>query len=184
MFLDNTDYPFASELEKAFPDIRREFEALAPDDFVAWPERFLCAEGWNVFGLLAFGRRMEENCERCPETVRIAERIPGLTTIGFSVLQPNTEIKPHKGYTGEVYRCHLGLVVPDDCALRVGDETRSWKEGEVMIFDDTVEHEAWNRSDSVRVVLLLDFLKKPDDQDSERVIKALGRQWELLENFI
>jgi aspartyl/asparaginyl beta-hydroxylase (cupin superfamily) len=74
-------------------------------------------------------------------------------------MAPGTHIKPHVGWVRTVYRLHMGLVVPPDCALRVGAETRSWREGECLVFDDTVEHEAWNRSGDTRVVLLLDFLR-------------------------
>ena len=95
----------------------------------------------------------------CPETTRIIESVPGLTTAGFSWMAPGTHIKPHNGYTDTVLRCHLGLVVPPECALRVGDQTRSWQEGKTMIFDDTIVHEAWNRGDSQRIILLLDFEK-------------------------
>ncbi|HXU80612.1 MAG TPA: aspartyl/asparaginyl beta-hydroxylase domain-containing protein, partial [Polyangia bacterium] len=72
---------------------------------------------------------------------------------------PGTHIKPHVGWVRTVYRLHLGLVVPPDCALRVGAETTPWREGACLVFDDTVEHEAWNRSGQDRVVLLLDFLR-------------------------
>lgn len=178
MFLDASEYPFTRELERNSTAIRAEFEALAPDDFMAWPEKFLCAEGWDVFGLWSHGVPMEENCRRCPVTMRVVGGIPGVTTFGFSVLRPGTEIAPHRGYTNHVYRCHLGLVVPEDCGIRVGDETRSWENGRVVVFDDTTEHEAWNRSDSVRVVLLLDFLRDPDDPVAHQTIKAIGEQFQ------
>jgi len=64
-----------------------------------------------------------------------------------------------------VYRLHLGLTVPSSCRLRVGDEVRSWVEGECLIFDDTVEHEAWNESAQFNAILLLDFLR-PGVKDS------------------
>ncbi|MEU7588207.1 aspartyl/asparaginyl beta-hydroxylase domain-containing protein [Micromonospora sp. NPDC049230] len=78
-------------------------------------------------------------------------------------------IKPHQGWVTTVYRAHLGLVVPQHCALRVGDETRQWREGETFVFDDTVMHEAWNYGTSDRVVLLFDFVRpgcedKPQDE--------------------
>lgn len=178
MFLESSDFPFTTNLERHADEIRGEFEALAPDEFMAWPEKFLCKDGWDVFGLWAHGLPMEENCRRCPATMRIATEIPGLTTIGFSVLRPGAEIVPHRGYTNHVLRCHLGLIVPDDCAIRVGDETRSWREGEVMIFDDTTEHEAWNRSSSIRVVLLLDFLRIPEDPVAHQTVAAIGAQFQ------
>jgi hypothetical protein len=66
---------------------------------------------------------------------------------------------PHKGYSRMVLRCHLPLIVPDEdlCGLRVGDETRHWEEGELMIFDDSFEHEAWNKTNEKRVVLMFDI---------------------------
>ncbi|WP_231925988.1 aspartyl/asparaginyl beta-hydroxylase domain-containing protein [Micromonospora echinofusca] len=86
-------------------------------------------------------------------------KVPHLTTAGFSRMAPGTRIKPHQGWVTTVYRAHLGLVVPEDCALRVGDETRQWREGKTFVFDDTVTHEAWNYGSSDRVVLLFDFAR-------------------------
>lgn len=160
MFVNAADYPFTADLEANWLMIREELKRLPSKDFVAWPEKFLYESGWNVFGLYAFAKKMEQNCALCPETTRIVERIPGLVTAGFSWMEPGTHIKPHVGYTNAVLRCHLGLIVPEDCSLRVGSESRSWHEGKTFVFDDTTEHEAWNRSSSVRVVLLLDF-KRP-----------------------
>lgn len=86
--------------------------------------------------------------------------VPGLTTAGFSRMAAGTHIKPHQGWVTTVYRAHLGLIVPDgDCALRVGSQIRPWREGESFVFDDTVDHEAWNCSASTRTVLLVDFLR-------------------------
>jgi beta-hydroxylase len=88
----------------------------------------------------------------------LIENIPNLVTAGFSSLRPGTHIAPHTGYPDGVLRCHLGLVVPETgCGIRVGDETRHWEVGKCLVFDDTLEHEAWNHSDRTRVILLLDF---------------------------
>jgi beta-hydroxylase len=168
MFLDEKQYPFTALLEENYPVIRQELEQVALDRFQAWPDRYLYGQpkqrrygaGWEVFGLYEFAKKNEANCRLCPVTTRVVEAIPGLTTAGFSRLEPGTHIKPHVGYTTSVLRCHLGLVVPEGCALRVGPEVRPWREGKTMVFDDTTEHEAWNRSDDVRIVLLLDFLKE------------------------
>jgi aspartyl/asparaginyl beta-hydroxylase (cupin superfamily) len=81
---------------------------------------------------------------------------------GFSSLAPGTHIEPHTGFTNAVLRCHLGLVVPSGCSMRVGSETREWTEGGVLVFDDTIEHEVWHRGTSPRVILLVDFLRSPD----------------------
>ena len=74
-------------------------------------------------------------------------------------LGPRAHVKPHVGWAASVYRMHLGLVVPEGCRLRVAGEARPWREGRCLVFDDTVEHEAWNDSDRPRAVLLLDFLR-------------------------
>jgi beta-hydroxylase len=168
MYLDPSDFPFTATLEASWQAIRRELLALSKGDFMAWPDRYLYGrpdqkefgKGWDVFGLYAFGRKLERNCAACPETTRAVETIPGLTTAGFSWLEPGTHIKPHVGYSKAVLRCHLGLVVPPDCALRVGPEVRAWQEGKCMVFDDTTEHEAWNRAAASRVVLLIDFTRQ------------------------
>jgi aspartyl/asparaginyl beta-hydroxylase (cupin superfamily) len=157
MFMNTADYPFTSDLEANWKKICEEMQRIPQANFMAWPEKFLYEKGWNIFGLYAFGRKMTSNCDLCPESTRIVEHIPGLTTAGFSWLEPGTHIKPHVGYSKAVLRCHLGLVIPEDCKLRVGPEVRNWQEGKTLVFDDTVEHEAWNNSSRVRVVLLLDF---------------------------
>jgi beta-hydroxylase len=157
MYFNPADYPFTNVLKQNWRAIRAEFERIAPASFMAWHERELYHKGWDVFGLWSFGTRLHENCDACPITTRTVEQVPGLTTAGFSILQPGTHIRPHEGYTGEVLRCHLGLVVPPGCEMRVGTETRTWEEGECLVFDDTIEHEVWHRGETPRAVLLLDF---------------------------
>jgi beta-hydroxylase len=159
MFVDRAQFPFVARLEAAWTTIRDECLALGPDDFEPWVQREMYGEGWHVYGLLAFGRRVERGLAACPETAALVESVPGVTTAGFSRLAAGAHIEPHVGWVRTVYRMHLGLVVPDGCTLRVGDETRPWREGEGLIFDDTTEHEAHNRSPHDRIVLLLDFLR-------------------------
>jgi beta-hydroxylase len=159
MFYSKDEFPWTRYLEDSFVAIREEYEALDQRRIRPWPETKVYNHGWKAFGLYGFGSRIDENCALCPRLAAVLDVIPGLTTAGFSVLSPGTVIKPHRGYTSSVLRCHLGISVPGDCALRVGDATQTWREGECFVFDDTVEHEAWNRSDRARVVLLLDFVR-------------------------
>ena len=159
-FLDPADFPFVEILEGGARAVREELDRLLTSDlFLPWPEKMLYDEGWDVFGFYWFGDKLSKNCAMCPRTVEIVEQVPNLVTAGFSRLGPSTHIRPHVGYTDKVLRCHLGLIVPLVCELRVGDETRRWEENRCLIFDDTLEHEAWNRSERSRIVLLLDFLK-------------------------
>lgn len=160
MFFESSEFEFTATLESNWWLIRQELEQLQQELFVSWPEKFLYEKGWEVFGLYAFGSFLKDNCRLCPETTRLVESIPGMSTAGFSSLAAGTHIKPHVGYSKAVLRCHLGLIVPDGCVLRVGTQTRNWQEGKCLIFDDTVEHEAWNYSDKTRIALLIDF-KKP-----------------------
>lgn len=160
MFLAPAKFDFIAGLRSVWRDIREEYLALPQESFEPWVQREMYGQGWSVYGLVAFGDRIEDALATCPRTAAALELVPGLTTAGFSRLAPGTRIKPHKGWVTTVYRAHLGLVVPDDgCALRVGGESRTWTEGDVLVFDDTAEHEAWNRSDRTRTVLLFDFLR-------------------------
>lgn len=159
MFLDTDQFPFIRDLEAAWTDVRDECLGIADDAFEPWVQREMYGEGWSVYGLIAFGKRIEPALGSCPRTAALLTRVPGLTTAGFSRMAAGTHIQPHIGWVHTVYRLHMGLVVPSGCALRLGSETRSWREGECLVFDDTVEHEAWNRSAKSRDVLLLDFLR-------------------------
>ena len=88
---------------------------------------------------------------------RLPLAFPGLVNVGLSSLAPGTRITSPAGYTSEMLRCHLGLVAPANYAICVANETRAWSPGTCFVFDYTVEHKAWNRSDSTRIVFLLDF---------------------------
>jgi beta-hydroxylase len=146
-------------LEANWQPIRE--ECLAASGYVQWPELGIYEGNWDVFGLWDLqGTLIEHNAGVCPNTVSILRQIPNLRTAGFSRLGAGCHIKPHKGYTDEVLRCHLGLIIPGgDCALRVEDTVYKWGEGKAFVFDDRLLHEAWNYTDSDRYVLLLDFYK-------------------------
>ena len=105
------------------------------------------------------GHQIKPALEKCPATFALLKCIPGVQTAGFSRLKSGAHITPHHGWVTNVYRLHFGLVIPNNCAMKVAHETRSWEEGKCLIFDDTSLHESWNRSDSDRYILLLDFLR-------------------------
>jgi len=167
-FHEPHQFSFTKELEDNWKTIKKEFDDLNTALFHPWPEANLFVkdgnrgEGWDVFGLYAFGKKHHRNIKLCPETARIVEKIPGLSTAAFSILRPGAKILPHVGYYGYsemVLRCHLGLYVPpqEDCWLHVGEKRQSWEEGKCMVFDDTYVHSAVNLSNITRVILLLDF---------------------------
>lgn len=159
MYLDPRQFEFVAKLESKWQSIRDECLAVPSDTFDPWVQRRMHGGGWTVFGLFAVGERIAGACSQCPNTMRAIEQIPGLSMAGFARLAPHTHVKPHVGWAASVYRLHLPLVVPEGCRMRVGTETRYWKEGKCVVFDDTVEHEAWNDSELPRGILLLDFLR-------------------------
>lgn len=160
MFYDLAQFPFSQLLEAKWQTIRDEYKTIDPDHLLAAPWEDIYNKSWEIYTLVAKQRPFKMHCKHLPETAALLEQVPNLYNAGFSVLGPGTHITPHVGYTDDVLRYHLGLIVPGDCAIRVGDETYAWKEGESMIFDDMVEHEAWNKSDQLRVILILDILKE------------------------
>jgi aspartate beta-hydroxylase len=177
---DPAEFEWVARLEAAFPEIRA--EALAMHDAGRFAVNELSgglAEGsWLELRLSSEGRRNAEHCAACPRTVEVVESIPGATSAGlvyFAAVGPGARVRPHWGPHNARLRCHLGLVVPGSCEMRVGPETRTWDEGRVLIFDDSYEHELWNRSDSTRIVLLLDVWH-PDLTAAERYAIRASQQ--------
>ena len=158
MFFDTKEFNFVPLLEANLMLIKEEFKQLKQQDFIKWPEKSLYTnQGWTVFGMYAYGKKIQSNCKLCPETTRLLEMIPGLVTAGFSSLLPETHILPHSNYDNNVLTCHLGLTIPDDCVIRVGNQIKTWQEGKCLIFDDTKDHEAGNFGQSIRTILLINF---------------------------
>ena len=89
----------------------------------------------------------------------------------FSLLTPGAHIPPHNGVSNARLVCHLPLIVPAGCWFRVGDDKRDWERGTAWVFDDTIEHEAMNGGDALRVILIIDTWH-PDLSAEER--KAVG----------
>jgi aspartate beta-hydroxylase len=173
-YLSRALFPWIREFEAETPAIRAELDALLPS---ARPERVFTSEElerenlrghgaeptWTGYYFFRHGVRREDNCARCPDTARALERLPlshvrahGPEVL-FSVFTPGTHLLPHRGVTNVRVVGHLPLIVPEQCALRVGGEDHAWAEGRAVVFDDTYEHEAWNLSGKVRVVLIFDL---------------------------
>lgn len=119
-------------------------------------------QNWKTFFLAGVGMDCAGNARRCPETMRLLAKIPGLKTAFFSILSPGKHIPAHRGAYNGVLRFHLGLLVPEPrarCRIRIGNEFRSWTEGRALVFDDTFNHEVWNDTAGYRVVLFVDFAR-------------------------
>ena len=170
-------FPELDVLEAATDLIRGEFEALIAADaaemvpYIQYPEHVPLAQwrelnknrDWTAIHLLQNGRPVPANAGRCPATIAALAKLPQPKIRGaspnamFSLLAPRTHIPPHTGVSNTRLVCHLPLIVPPHCRFRVGATTREWRVGEAFVFDDTIEHEAWNDSDQLRVVLILDL---------------------------
>lgn len=101
-------------------------------------------------------------------------QVPGASPVAmFSLLAPRTRVPPHKGATNTRLTCHLPLIVPPNCGFRVGAIEYEWRVGEAFVFDDTIEHEAWNDSDELRVVLILDLWPPALGPGDRRTVTAV-----------
>lgn len=172
-FWDASRFECSARLEAACETIRGELLRLrGADVFGAEPESDLVSQGtWAQFDFYINGRKLEDNCALCPETTKVLESLEEAKDSDlmlFSANAPGTHIKPHCGPHNARLRCHFGLLVPEGCSMRVGAEVRSWEEGRCMIFDDSFEHEVWNRSNGTRVLLLVDVWH-PEVTPAERI---------------
>jgi aspartyl/asparaginyl beta-hydroxylase (cupin superfamily)/Tfp pilus assembly protein PilF len=175
-FYDRAEFPWLDAFEKATEDMRGELiQVLASDaggivPYVAYPDGVPLnqwkdlnhSRRWGAYYLLKNGARLEEHLARCPKTAALLAQAPladvpdQAPTAFFSVLEPHTHIPAHTGVTNTRLVVHVPLVVPPGCRFRVGSETREWQAGQAWVFDDTIEHEAWNDSDLPRAILIID----------------------------
>lgn len=134
---------------------------------------------WTAIHLWRNGECVEANARHCPNTMALLQDVPQPKVAGagpnamFSLLAPQTRIPPHVGVNNARLVCHLPLIVPDGCWFRVGAETRHWQRGEAFVFDDTIEHEATNPSDQLRVVFIFDVWHPDVSQVERDAVRAL-----------
>ena len=171
---ERSAFPWFERLEEQTAAIRAELLEVLPasqgrervftsDELASANLRGLgTAPSWDGYYFYRWGVRRDDNCLRCPVTSGALESLPlcrvrehGPEAL-YSVFAPGTHLLPHRGVTNTRTVVHLPLIVPPDCALNVGGEIHVWQEGRLVAFDDTYEHEAWNRSQAVRVVLIFD----------------------------
>jgi ornithine lipid ester-linked acyl 2-hydroxylase len=167
---DKAVFPWVREIEAEWKAIRAEldrvlvrqadlpgFHEISSDVATISQDR-----GWKTFLLAGYGFKSDANIKLCPNTWRVCQKVPGLITVMYSILEPGKHLPAHRGPYNGVLRLHLGLIVPEpreELGIRVENGLYRWKEGEAVIFDDAFEHEAWNRTPHTRVVLFVDFRK-------------------------
>lgn len=175
-FFDRAEFPWLEGVEQATDDIRDEFlDVLRTEDgftpYISYPPgvpvnqfaELNNSPRWSAFHLFKGGQRIDINAKRCPKTMSVLEQVPQPEQAGrtpaamFSLLKPRTTIPAHVGVSNVRLVTHLALIIPENCYFRVGNETRQWVPGKAWVFDDTIEHEARNDSDKLRVVLIFDI---------------------------
>lgn len=198
-FYDRQAFPWLDDVENATSDIRAELLEIMkqPEVFAPYVQSktnrphkdqqgMLNNPDWSAYYLIKHGAVVEENAARFPKTLaalknaplaRVANRSPSVL---FSVLKAGAKIPPHNGLVNTRLICHLPLIVPGQCTFRVGNDVRDWREGQAWVFDDTIEHEAWNASDQTRVILLFDIWR-PELSDDER--QLVGNLFESIDAY-
>ena len=175
-FFDPADFDWVPTLEAAAAAIKQEITALlaaGTDGFRPYMQthtdqpradvnRLLDSIDWSALFLCENGTVSDDVVARCPRTWTAVQAAPlphivNSPTVMFSLLRAGARIAPHTGTHNARLICHLPLIVPPNCGFRVGNDVRPWEEGKLLIFDDTIEHEAWNDSSEDRVVLIFDI---------------------------
>ena len=194
-FYAREEFTWVSELEAATPAIRAELEAVT-EGFRPYVEGnadrprpnnpLLDDPAWSALHLWRGGEIVAENAARFPATMAALAKLPIPRIAGrspmalFSRLTPGAHIQPHHGLLNTRLICHLPIIAPPGCGLRVGADTHEWREGELVLFDDSFEHEAWNRGSATRTVLLFEIWK-PEIADQERA--DLTRLFEAIDTY-
>ncbi len=192
-FYENSQFPWLKDLEAATEMIRDELLVVMQEDakdfhpYVDHPEGTPVAQWaelnhsprWSAFHLWRDGKRFDQECMRCPGTAEFLSKIPMLDLAGFgptvlfSCLSPRTRIPAHSSVTNVRLVVHLPLIVPGKCYFRVGNEIREWVYGKPWVFDDTIEHEAWNDSDKLRAILMIDIWNPYLSEVERKLVTAL-----------
>lgn len=197
-FYEREEFDWLADLEEQVPAMQAELDAaLAESDsfapyVLANPERprptnrLIDDPSWGARYFWKDGEQVSAQAVSCPATMAALAKAP-MPVIAkrspialWSMLKPGTHIDPHHGLLNTRLICHVPLIAPGNCALRVGNETREWEVGKTLIFDDSFEHEAWNRSDSTRVVLLFEIWR-PEITLDER--EALTEIFETINSY-
>lgn len=192
-FYDRSLFPWLGELEAATPVIQAELTALLEESFddfapyIAYPKgapvnqwgELNHSRKWTSLWLWKDGEKQKSVCDRCPQTAALLESLPMARqdsfapTAVFSALQPHTHIPAHTGSANVRLLTHLPLILPGPARFRVGNTTREWKMGEAWVFDDTIEHEAWNDADEMRVILIFDVWNPYLTEAEQSLITAM-----------
>lgn len=184
-FFDTADFDWVPAVEAVTDAIREELEGLpagvasgfrpylhGDPNRARIDHRLVDDPAWSALFLCENGVRNDDAIAACPRTWEAMQQVPfpaiaNSPTVMFSLLRAGSRIPPHTGMYNTRLVCHLPLIVPPGCGFRVGNEVRSWEAGRLLVFDDSIEHEAWNESARDRIVLIFDIWR-PDLTSQER----------------
>ena len=191
-FFERGDFPWLDSVEAQTESIRAELLQVLNEDAAFKPyveanpnlppsqqNGMLDNPDWSAFYLWKNGEIVAENAARCPNTMRALANVPFPQVSGrspsilFSLLRAGAKIPPHTGFVNTRLICHLPLIVPEGCFFRVGNEVRQWVEGKAWLFDDTIEHEAWNESSENRVILLFEIWRPELTMEEQGLVSAM-----------
>jgi aspartyl/asparaginyl beta-hydroxylase (cupin superfamily) len=192
-FYERARFPFLDAVDAAFNDIRSELLAVMAegdgvlDPYVAHPggmpmeqwRELNMSRRWGVYSLWREGKAYPEHIARCPKTVKALQDVPRWDVPGngptalFSILDAKTRIPAHTGPVNTRLVVHLPLIVPPGCGFRVGGQQREWVPGKAFVFDDSINHEAWNDSDLPRAVLIFDIWSPYLSEAERELTRAL-----------
>jgi aspartyl/asparaginyl beta-hydroxylase (cupin superfamily) len=199
-FYDPSDFEWAECLLSKAGYIKQELQSLMEDETLFSPYMDHNPDApalsniglendsrWSALHLVKDGLPIESNIKRCPNTYGALSELPIAKINGrspnilFSLLKPGARIPPHHGQMNARLLVHLPLIVPSGCELRVGNQIRSVVENKLMIFDDSIEHEARNTSDSTRIVLIFDIWRPELSNEETKVIAGIFEKIESIE---
>jgi hypothetical protein len=185
-FYGRDEFPWLPALERATADVLLDLREVLRSDlpgfqpYVQYPDHAPLEQWrelnrspmWTSYNLYESGIQVAERCAHAPNTIE-ALKLVGQPEVFrrspcamFSRLRPHTRIPPHTGVANFRLVVHLPLILPGQCRFRVGSQVRQWQMGEAWVFDDTLEHEAWNDSDEDRIILIFDIWNPriPEDE--------------------
>lgn len=198
-FYDPADFPWLEQMLALLPEMQAELHSVMTEGangFAPYVHRapnrpapnnpLLDNEAWTAFHFWRDGDVVAENAMRCPATMKALSHAPMPQIAGrspnahWSRLLPGAHITPHTGMLNTRLICHIPIKTAPHCWLRVGSETRGWEEGQPLLFDDSINHEAKNEGDQERVVLLFEIWR-PEIDAADR--EAIGRIFQAIGEF-
>jgi len=180
-FYNTDEYDWTEYIEQKYHIIKDEllrYIHSKEDEIKPYFNKNLVSERsiWRTSAFLFWKWNFRKNQASCPQTMKILERIPNLVSSSISILEPGSEIKPHRGDTNGIMRGHFPLVVPNDLnnlGFKVKEETVVWKEGKLILFNDAAYHSAWNKSDSNRIIMIIDVIRPEFASKSYRISSTI-----------